>query len=104
MFLEKGFIMSGVFVFIGDKNIVIFFGILVVIGFLKKYINKFMGDVVIEVVDLVGLILLIIGLGGVFGSVINVSGIGNFLVDIMFGFSILVVVFGFLLSVLFRIF
>ncbi len=103
MFLEKGSTMSGVLAFIGDKNIAILLGILVAIGFLKKYINKPMGDVVIEAADSAGLILLITGSGGAFGSVINASGIGNFLVDTMSGLSISVVVLGFLLSALLRI-
>ncbi|EML9210754.1 GntP family permease [Clostridioides difficile] len=103
MFLEKGSTMSGVLAFIGDKNIAILLGILVAMGFLKKYINKPMGDVVIEAADSAGLILLITGSGGAFGSVINASGIGNFLVDTMSGLSISVVVLGFLLSALLRI-
>ena len=47
--------------------------------------------------------MLITGAGGAFGSAINGSGIGNFLVETMSGLHISVIVLGFVLSALLRI-
>lgn len=103
MFLEEGSTLYGIVAFLGDKNISILLGIIVAISILRRYVNKSLGDIVIEGAESAGLILLITGAGGAFGSVINASGIGNFLVETMSGLNISVIVLGFILSALLRI-
>ena len=103
MVLPEGSSVSNISSFLGDKNISLFLGIIGAIALLRKYINKSLGDIVIEAAESAGLILLITGAGGAFGNIINSSGIGNFLVDTMSGLNISVVVLGFILSALLRV-
>lgn len=103
MFLAEGSNLYNIVVFLGDKNISILLGIIVAVALLSKYTGKALGDIVIEAAESAGLILLITGAGGAFGSVINASGIGNFLVDTMSGLNISVIVLGFILSALLRL-
>lgn len=103
LFLIEGSLLYNIVAFLGDKNISILLGIIVAIFILRKHLNKNLGDIVIEAAESAGLILLITGAGGAFGSVINASGIGNFLVETMSGLNISVIVLGFVLSALLRI-
>ncbi len=89
--------------FLGDKNIALLIGSVVAFVLLHTYFEKSFSDVVIEAADSAGLILLITGAGGAFGSVINASGIGDFLVATMSNLSIPAVVLGFVLSALLRV-
>jgi len=89
--------------FLGDKNIALLIGSVVAFALLHSYFEKSFSDVVIEAADSAGLILLITGAGGAFGSVINASGIGDFLVATMSDLSIPAVVLGFVLSALLRV-
>lgn len=103
MVLPEGSNIANVSSFLGDKNISILLGIIGALVLLRKYINKSLGDIVIEAAESAGLILLITGAGGAFGNVINSSGIGDFLVETMSGLNISVIVLGFILSALLRI-
>lgn len=89
--------------FLGDKNIALLIGSVVAFALLHSYFEKSFSEVVIEAADSAGLILLITGAGGAFGSVINASGIGDFLVATMSNLSIPAVVLGFVLSALLRV-
>lgn len=89
--------------FLGDKNIALLIGSVVAFALLRSYFEKSFSEVVIEAADSAGLILLITGAGGAFGSVINASGIGDFLVATMSDLSIPAVVLGFVLSALLRV-
>lgn len=89
--------------FLGDKNIALLIGSVVAFALLHTYFEKSFSQVVVEAADSAGLILLITGAGGAFGSVINASGIGDFLVATMSNLSIPAVVLGFVLSALLRV-
>ncbi|SHI55880.1 gluconate:H+ symporter, GntP family [Dethiosulfatibacter aminovorans DSM 17477] len=89
--------------FIGDKNIALLIGCFVSFASLQKYFRKDLGTIVIEAAGSAGLILMITGAGGSFGSVINASGIGNYLVQSMSDLAIPTVLLGFILSALLRI-
>lgn len=96
-------VAHGILSFIGDKNVALLLGVIVSFLFLHKYIVKKFNDVVIEAADSAGLILLITGAGGAFGSIINASGIGDYLVELMGHIGIPAVVLGFLLSATLRV-
>lgn len=89
--------------FLGYKNIALLIGSVVAFALLHNHFEKSFSDVVVEAADSAGLILLITGAGGAFGSVINASGIGDFLVTTMSDLSIPAVVLGFVLSALLRV-
>lgn len=101
--LDKNSFMGGFFTFIGDKNIALLAGVIVAFYLLRAYIKKAFSDLIIEAADSAGLIILITGAGGAFGSIINASGIGQYLVDSMSDLNIPVVVLGFVLSALLRV-
>lgn len=89
--------------FVGDKNIALLLGVIVAFLALRSHLTKKFTDIVVEAADSSGLILLITGAGGAFGSVINASGIGGFLVDTMTEMSIPILVLGFVMSALLRV-
>ena len=94
--------MKPVFAFLGDKNIALLIGVIAAFLVLRKYFAKPANDIIIEACGSAGLIFLITGAGGSFGTIINSSGIGKFLVSTMQGWSVPVLVLGFLLSQLLR--
>lgn len=96
-------IVTSIIAFLGEKNIALLLGCIVAFFSLRKYFKKDFNSIVVEAADSAGLILLITGAGGAFGSVINTSGIGDFLVQTMSNLSIPLVVLGFALSALLRV-
>ncbi len=101
--LPEGSLIVSIASFLGDKNIALLIGSVVAFALLHTYFEKSFSELVIEAADSAGLILLITGAGGAFGSVINASGIGDFLVATMSDLSIPAVVLGFALSALLRV-
>lgn len=101
--LAKDSLAAGVFTFIGDKNVALLVGVMGAYFLLRPYIAKPFSQLVVEAADSAGLIVLITGAGGAFGSIINASGIGQYLVDSMSDLSIPVVVLGFVLSAVLRL-
>ncbi len=102
MFLAKGSPAAKFFAFIGDKNIAILIGVLTAMAVLKKHIAKPMGEVVAEALNSAGVILLITGAGGAFGTIINASGIGKYIVSAFSGMQMSLIVLGFVLSQILR--
>ena len=94
--------LKPIFAFFGDKNIALLIGVGFAVFVLRKYFDKPTNEIIIEACTSAGLIFLITGAGGSFGSVINASGIGPYLVDTMRGFNISLIVLGFILSQLLR--
>ncbi|MDF2891872.1 MAG: gntP [Clostridia bacterium] len=94
--------LKPIFSFFGDKNIALLIGVITSFVVLKKYFVKSANDIIIEACSSAGLIFLVTGAGGSFGNIINTSGIGKYLVDTMQGWSISILVLGFLLSQLLR--
>ena len=101
--LEKDSLAAGIFTFIGDKNLALLLGVIAAAFFLRRHISKPFTQIIVEAADSSGLILLITGAGGAFGSIINASGIGQYLVDTMSTLNIPVVVLGFALSAVLRL-
>lgn len=90
------------FGFVGDKNIALLISVLAAIIFLKPYIAEKYSELYNEAISSAGMIILITGAGGAFGAVINKSGIGDFLIDTMQGWSIPVLLLAFIFSQILR--
>ncbi len=94
--------LSGFFAFVGDKNVALLISVLVALVALKPYIagdyaaqfNQSMADA--------GSILLITGAGGAFGAVINASGMGDYLIEMMTGFNIHILLLAFIFTQILR--
>lgn len=73
------------FGFIGEKNIALFLSVIVASLTLAPYFSDTRGAIYGRAMKSAGLIILITGAGGSFGSVIQNSGIGKYLVETMTG-------------------
>lgn len=88
--------------FIGDKNIALFVGVVVAIFALKKYFKRPLDDILSEAAGQTGMVLLITGAGGSFGAIINATGIGDYIVNMMNNFNVPLIILGFVLSQILR--
>lgn len=88
--------------FIGDKNVALFIGVVVAIFALKKYFKRPLDDILTEAAGQAGMVLLITGAGGSFGAIINATGIGDYIVNIMSNFNVPLIILGFVLSQILR--
>lgn len=102
LLLPTGAALRPYFAFFGDKNIALLLGVIVAFLVLSKYFKKSANQVIAEATVSAGLIFLITGAGGSFGTVINSSGIGQYLVDTMTNMNMSMIVLGFILSQVLR--
>lgn len=94
--------LADFFAFVGDKNVALLISVLVALIVLRPYIagdyavqfNQSMADA--------GSILLITGAGGAFGAVINASGMGDYLIEMMTGFNIHILLLAFIFTQILR--
>jgi gluconate:H+ symporter, GntP family len=100
--LPAGHPLLPLFAFIGDKNVALLISVLLALGLLTRYIGKPANQLIAEAADSAGLILLITGVGGAFGSVISSSGIGAYIVEGLTAWNLSYLFTGFLLSALLR--
>ncbi|GAB4368051.1 MAG: gluconate:H+ symporter [Spirochaetales bacterium] len=100
--LPKGSSLGMFSAFIGDKNIALFIGVVVAILALKKYFKRSLDEIIVEAAAASGMILLITGAGGSFGTIINQSGIGKFFVETMGNLNISPIILGWVLSQILR--
>lgn len=101
-FLPKGHSISSLFSFIGDKNIAMLIGVAVAGLLLKKYFTKSFEALVASGGADAGLLILIVGAGGAFGSVINGSGISEHIVKLLSSWNMPLLVTAFLLTAILR--
>lgn len=94
--------ISTFFGFIGDKNIALLISVLAAIIVLRPYIAEDSNKLYSEAIATGGMIVLITGAGGAFGSVINYSGIGDYLITTMQSWSIPVLMLAFIFSQILR--
>lgn len=102
LLLPDGSALKPIVSFFGDKNIALFLGVIVGFIALKDYFTKSTNQIIMEATQSAGLIFLITGAGGGFGTVINNSGIGQYLVDTLTTFNVSLIVLGFVLSQVLR--
>lgn len=88
--------------FIGDKNVALFISVIVALIVLRPYINVPYSQLYDEALNSSGMIILVTGAGGAFGAVINQSGIGDYLISTMQGWSIPVLLLAFIFAQILR--
>ncbi|WP_153722798.1 GntP family permease [Sporosarcina cascadiensis] len=101
LWLEEG-TASRILGFIGDKNVALLISVIVALIVLKPYIHVPYNTLYDEAINSAGMIILVTGAGGAFGAVINQSGIGDYLIETMQGWSIPVLVLAFIFSQILR--
>jgi gluconate:H+ symporter, GntP family len=101
-FLPKGHMLSPLFSFIGDKNIAMLIGLAIAGIVLKKYFTKSFDALVSSGGADAGLLILIVGAGGAFGSIINGSGISDHIVKLLSSWNMPLIVTAFLLTAILR--
>lgn len=100
--LEKGSPLASVCAFIGDKNVALFLGVVVALLALRKYFKTSAEEMITNAASQAGMVLLITGAGGSFGSIINATGIGDYIVATMHDFNVPLILLGFILSQILR--
>lgn len=101
-FLPKDNSFTSLFSFIGDKNIAMLIGVAIAGLLLKKYFSKSFETLVASGGADAGLLILIVGAGGAFGSVINGSGISDHIVKLLSSWNMPLLVTSFLLTAILR--
>ncbi len=96
--LSRGTLAYEIFAFIGNKNMAMLISVGVAILALAKYIPGSANQIMMEATEKAGLILLVTGVGGSFGYVIDKSGIGLYLVETLSAAHISILFTGFILS------
>ncbi|MBS4205373.1 GntP family permease [Lederbergia citrea] len=94
--------LSNILGFIGDKNVALFISVIVALIVLRPYIKVPYSELYNEAINSAGMIILVTGAGGAFGAVINQSGIGDYLISTMQGWSIPVFLLAFIFSQILR--
>jgi GntP family gluconate:H+ symporter len=101
-FLPKDLAWSSFFNFIGDKNIAMFIGLSVAGLTLKPYCRKSFDSLVASGGADAGLLILIVGAGGAFGSIINGAGISDSLVSLFTSWHLPLILTAFILAAILR--
>lgn len=106
LILDEQSMIYKIFLFLGDNNIALFIAMIVSGLVLQKYlINDKINSIwkYIDVVsDKVGNILLVIGTGGSFASVLQASGVADSLVDLLTSLNLPILLLAFLLAMIIR--
>ena len=94
------------FTLVGNNNIALFLALVLTAVVLRKYLVKNTGMSVMQYVDKVsdklGNILMVIGCGGCFGTVLQKCGLGDALVEFMSGMNMPILLLAFLLAMIIR--
>jgi gluconate:H+ symporter, GntP family len=101
-FLPKDHVLSGLFSFIGDKNIAMLIGLGTAGFLLRKYFTKSFDALVTSGGADAGLLILIVGAGGAFGNIINGSGISDHMVKLLSSWHLPLLFTGFILTAVLR--
>ncbi|MFD1415888.1 GntP family permease [Oceanobacillus jeddahense] len=91
-----------VFAVIGDKNSALLISVIAAMFILTPYIKEKTSTVMKEAFDSSGMVLLITGAGGAFGQVVQQTGLGELLVDLMTGFNMPALILGFVFAQILR--
>ncbi|MRG84984.1 GntP family permease [Salinibacillus xinjiangensis] len=91
------------FGFVGEKNMALLISVIVAAYLLKPYMKKDIGEAYTESFKSAGLIILITGAGGGFGSIVNETGIGDYLVSTMQNWNMPIILLAFLFAQMLRV-
>lgn len=83
--LKSGTVIYDILAFIGNKNIALMAGAIIAFLALRKYLTHNLEEVITDSAKDSGIIFLITGAGGAFGAIINATGIGTKIVDVIEG-------------------
>ncbi|WFA08553.1 SLC13 family permease [Tissierella sp. Yu-01] len=104
--LPEGNIIRAVFGFVGNNNVALFIAMIVSGFVLRKYLVPTHGanlwKYIDAVSDKVGNILMVIGTGGSFAAVLQGSGVGDALVELLTSFNMPLLLLAFLLAMIIR--
>lgn len=104
--LPEGNMLRVAFTFLGDNNVALFIAMMVTGAALKKYLvpatSPTLWNYIDSVSDSVGNILMVIGCGNCFGTVLQASGLGDALVDVLSAINIPVILLAFILAMIIR--
>lgn len=101
-FLPKDHPLNSFFSFIGDKNIAMLIGLAIAGLLLKPYLNTSFDTLVASGGADAGLLILIVGAGGAFGSIINGSGISDNMVKLLSSWHLPLLYTAFILAAILR--
>ncbi|WP_227939533.1 GntP family permease [Alkalihalobacillus deserti] len=90
------------FATIGDKNIALLISVIVAMFVLKPYIKEDSKTIFADAFNQSGMVILITGAGGAFGRVVQETGLGDLLINLMQGLSIPALLLAFLFSQILR--
>ncbi|MEI4789234.1 gluconate:H+ symporter [Bacillus sp. FJAT-53060] len=90
------------FTIIGDKNVALLISVIVAMFSLKPYIKEDTKTVFSDAFNQSGMVLLITGAGGAFGKVVQETGIGDLLINLMQGMNMPALLLAFLFSQILR--
>lgn len=100
--LADGSVLKEIFEFIGNKNTALLISVFAAIFMLRKYLTKSINQLIVEAAESSGMILLITGVGGAFGYIVYLSGIGEYIVNTLTELNIGLITTGFLLAAILR--
>jgi GntP family gluconate:H+ symporter len=101
-FLPQESQFSSWFRFIGDKNIAMLIGLATAGWLLRNYFTKSFDSLVASGGADAGLLILIVGAGGAFGSIINGSGISDHIVNLLSSWNMPLLYTAFILTAILR--
>lgn len=90
------------FAIIGDKNVALLISVIAAMFVLKPYIKEDTKTIFSDAFDQSGMVLLITGAGGAFGKIVQETGLGDLIIDLMQGLSIPALLLAFLFSQILR--
>lgn len=106
LLLPKDSLIYTVLTFCGNNNIALFLALILSAIVLRKYIVKNTNSSIMKFVDVasdrLGNILMVIGTGGCFGLILQKSGLGNALVELLSSWNMPIVLLAFLLAMIIR--
>ncbi|MGM0903655.1 MAG: GntP family permease [Bacillota bacterium] len=87
---------------IGDKNVALLISVIVAMFVLKPYIQEDSKTIFADAFNQSGMVILITGAGGAFGKVVQETGIGDLIINLMQGLSMPALLLAFLFAQILR--
>lgn len=91
-------LLPSIFATIGDKNMALLISVIVAMFVLPKYIKESNATVFKQAFEASGMVVLITGAGGAFGRVVQETGLGDLLINLMQGFNMPALLLGFVFA------